>query len=60
VVNARRDHNLTVWARDLKQTAWAWSCSCGVRYRKNLPSHAAARAEAHAHARNPGGATDAH
>jgi hypothetical protein len=59
VVTARREHHLTVWARDLKQTAWAWSCSCGVRYRKNLPSHGAARTEAHDHARTPGGSDHA-
>lgn len=45
----RAEHNISVWARDLKQTAWAWSCKCGARYTADLPDREAARAEAYAH-----------
>jgi hypothetical protein len=44
-----RDHVSTVWARDLKRTAWAWSCLCGARFAEDLPSLTAARDEAAAH-----------
>lgn len=45
-----KNHNISVWARDLRRTQWAWSCTCGTRYHEDLTSREAAAHEAHTHA----------